>query len=175
MPLPANLISRRANRRSRLGNIIMLLASSNDGDVLAAAHALARALQSAGADHHDLVKHLEEPSLNDRQIKLIQDEIDQRARIAHDEGIAEGLRRAEAKQPGLDDFPNVDGTPDWRRVALYVQREKDRLPARAQTVQALEFIGDMALRARSRFSYAPTQKQHAWLYDLFLKLGGKIT
>jgi hypothetical protein len=175
MPLPPNLISRRANRRSRLGNIIMLLASSNDGDVLVAAHALARTLHSAGVDHHDLVKHIEEPSLNDRQIKLIQDEIDQRANIAHDEGFVEGLRRAEAKQSGLDDFHNVDGTPDWRQIALFVQREKLRLPARAQTAQTSEFIEDMMMRARSPFSYAPTQKQHAWLYDLFLKLGGKIT
>jgi hypothetical protein len=175
MPQPLELIARRGDRRSRLGNIIMLLASNNDGDVLAATRALARALQSAGADHHDLVKHIEEPPLSDRQIKLIREEIDQRAKIAHDEGLAEGIRRAEAKQCGLDALSNADRTLDWRQVALYVQREKDRLPARAQTDQSLKFVADMALRARSRFSYAPTQRQHAWLYDLFLMLGGKIT
>jgi hypothetical protein len=76
MPLPNELIGRRgakSNRRSRLGDIIIMLASDKDGDILAAARALGRVLRSAGVDQHDLVKHIEEPSLSDRQIKLIQE------------------------------------------------------------------------------------------------------
>jgi hypothetical protein len=59
-------------------------------------------------------------------------------------------------------------------VALYVQREKNRLPPRALQKSA-EFIDDMATRARSPHSREPTQRQHEWMHDLFFKLGGKIT
>jgi hypothetical protein len=167
MPLPPELIARRGDRRSRLGDIIVLLASNQEGEVINAVRALGRALESAGVDYHDLVKHIEEPSLSDRQITLIREEIDQRARIARDQGIAEGLRRAEAKQSGFDDFYNTDGTPDWRQVARFVQREKRRLLERHH-----EFVDDMA--SRVPFNREPTPKQLQYLQSLFFKLGGKL-
>jgi len=54
------------------------------------------------------------------------------------------------------------------RVALYVQREKHRLPA-----QHHQFVDDMA--ARTVWEREPTDRQHRYLRSLFLKLGGKIT
>jgi hypothetical protein len=178
MPLPDELIARRGDRgerRSRLGDLIVLLASNSDGEALAAARALGRMLAAAGADHHDLVKHIEEPSLSERQIKLIQQEIDQREKLARDQGIAEGKQLAATQSYGGGDFHNTDGSDDWRRIATYVQSEKHRLPARNRTEKTFEFIDDMAMWARSPFSCEPTQKQGAWLYDLYAKLGGKIT
>jgi len=52
-------------------------------------------------------------------------------------------------------------------VALFVQREKHRLPA-----QHHEFIDDMA--SRTVYGREPTPKQHQYLHSLFYKLGGTI-
>jgi hypothetical protein len=56
----------------------------------------------------------------------------------------------------------------WTRVALFVQREKHRLPAKHH-----EFVDDMAARAAHPGEL--TSKQHQYLCCLFFKLGGKIT
>ena len=86
---------------------------------------------------------------------------------------AEGVRAGEARAHGAADLRNTDGTIDWRQVAAYVAREKDRLPARTREKSG-EFIADMATRAESQLSREPTQRQHEWLHDLFFRLGGKI-
>lgn len=46
----------------RLGKLVPLLSSNLDGDVVAAARAIGRALVSVGADWHDLTEALTKPS-----------------------------------------------------------------------------------------------------------------
>jgi len=53
-------------------------------------------------------------------------------------------------------------------VALYVQREKQRLQANHH-----QFVDDMA--SRTVWDHEPSPRQHKYLHSLFLKLGGKIT
>jgi hypothetical protein len=53
-------------------------------------------------------------------------------------------------------------------VALYVQREKHRLPVRTH-----EFIDKMA--SRTVYGYEPSPNMHKYLHSLFFQLGGKIT
>lgn len=152
----------------RLTKIIVMFSSSSDGDLVAAGRALQRTLASADADIHALAAHLRTSGgLSDEDKKQI------KAEIAN--AYAAGVRDGEARANGVDDLRNTDGSIDWRQVAIYVAREKDRLPARVQGEKTFEFVADMALRAKSPFSREPTQRQHEWLHDLFFRLGGKIT
>ena len=46
----------------KLGRYVRLLSSDQDGEVVAAAHAIVRVLKTAGADIHTLAKHIETPN-----------------------------------------------------------------------------------------------------------------
>jgi len=43
-------------------------------------------------------------------------------------GYAEGVKAAKAKQHGTGTFRNTNGKLEWTEIALFVQREKHRLP-----------------------------------------------
>lgn len=167
MPLPLELIGRRDNdrRRSRLGDVMCRLASTSDGEIIATVLALQRLLEAHGVDIHVLVDHLENGGggLSDAIKEKVCAEVEQ----AFNEGYAEGVKAAEAKQYGTGAFRNTDGTLEWSEVALFVQRQKHRLPARHH-----EFIDDMA--SRTVYGREPTPKQHQYLHSLFYKLGGTI-
>ena len=124
-----------------------------------------------GADIHALAAYLKGGrGLSEEDKQQI------RAQIADEiaDVLRAGVRDGEARAHGPGDFHNVDGSIDWRDVALFVEREQRRLPPR--TLQkSTDFVADMATRARSPHRREPTQRQHEWLHDLFFKLGGKIT
>jgi hypothetical protein len=84
------------------------------------------------------------------------------------DAYAAGVQDAENKLHGAHDFQNTDGKPAWEAIALFLQRNKNRLAARHH-----EFVDDMA--SRTAFGREPTEKQHNYLHSLFYKLGGKIT
>lgn len=147
----------------KICKVFLIMSSPNDGDKLAAMHALDHALEKNGVDYHVLVARMAKPWLSDSNKEQFRNEI-ANARAA---GRAEGAIEVEARHYGVDDFRNADGSADWRAIALYVQREKHRLLERHH-----EFIDDMA--ARIPFNREPTPKQSAYLQSLFLKLGGRI-
>jgi hypothetical protein len=160
MSLPAELIARRDSRHgSRLGDIIRRLASDSDGERIAAVEALDRVLGSAGRDFHDFADHLEANGSGISETDM---------RKIFDAGYAKGVEATEAKYHGAHDFHNADGKPAWEGVALFLQRNKDRLDPKHH-----EFINDMA--ARTAWGNEPTERQHKYLHSLFYKLGGKIT
>ena len=141
------------------------LSSGSDGEVVATVRALKRELEAAGVGFHELAAHIENGGgLSDADKQKIRSEIENARAI----GYAEGVRAAEARQHGTGAFRNTDGKPEWTEVALFVQREKGRLPAKHH-----EFIDDMA--ARTVYGREPTEKQHKYLHCLFYKLGGKVT
>ena len=168
MPLPPGLVGRRDNdrRRSRLGDIISQLASTNEGEIIAAVLAIKRMLEAYSTDIHALVEHLENGGggLSDAIKEKVRIEIEQ----AFNEGYAEGVRAAESKQHGAGAFRNTDGALEWSEVALFLQREKHRLSPKHH-----EFIDDMA--SRTVYGREPTSRQHQYMHSLFYKLGGKIT
>ena len=152
---------------AKLGKPIRLLASNSRGEAFAALCAIARLLESHGYSFHTLADHVENANgsgLSDADKQRIRSEIEN----AHAIGYAEGVAAAEAKQHGTGAFRNTDGTLEWTEVALYVQREKRRLPEKHH-----EFVDDMA--SRTVYGREPTPKQHQYLHSLFYKLGGKIT
>ena len=151
---------------AKLGKPIRLLASNSQGEAFAALCAIARLLEAYGQSFHELAEHVENGGggLSDDDKRKIRSEI----RNAHAIGYAEGVKAAEAKQHGTGAFRNTDGALEWTEVALYCQREKQRLPSKHY-----EFIDDMA--SRTVYGREPTPKQHQYLHSLFYKLGGKIT
>src|SRR5215471_5240174 len=122
----------------RIGKPIRLLASNSKGEAFAALCAIARLLESHGYTFHTLADHVENGGgLSEDDKKKIRNEIENARAI----GYAEGVKAAEEKQHGTGAFRNTDGKLEWTDVALFVQREKHRLPDRHH-----EFIDDMASR-----------------------------
>jgi len=146
----------------------MLLAT--DGQRAAAMLGIQRIVQSIGndgsVDVHALADRMEKAngSLSDTDKQKIRAAIDQ----ARADGYAEGVKAAESKQHGTGAFRNTDGTLEWGEVALFVQREKHRLPEKHH-----DFINSMA--ARTAYGREPTPNMHKYLHSLFYQLGGKIT
>jgi hypothetical protein len=139
MSLPPEIVACRNGRGSRLSNVIRLLCSNSHGEIIATVHAMRRMLESCGADIHALADHIEKAngSLNDADRQKIRAEIENARAI----GYAEGVKAAEARRHGTGTFSNSDGKLEWTEVALFLQREKHRLP-----VKHHEFIDDMASR-----------------------------
>ena len=154
MPLPHELAI-------KLAKPIRLLASDSKGEAFAALCAIARLLQSYGQSFHTLADHVENggSGLSETDKQKINAAIES-ARI---EGYAEGVAAAEAKQHGAGAFRNTDGTLEWTEVALFVQRQKHRLPEKHH-----EFVDDMA--SRTVDGREPTPRQHQYLHSLFYKL-----
>ena len=149
----------------KLAKPIRLLASDSKGEAFAALCAIARLLQAYQQSFHTLAEHVENGGgLSEADKQRISAAIES-ARI---EGYAEGVKAAESKQHGTGAFRNTDGTLEWTEVALFVQRQKHRLPEKNH-----EFVDDMA--ARTVYGREPTPRQHQYLHSLFYKLGGKIT
>jgi hypothetical protein len=148
---------------NRLAACVRLLASDRGGEVAAALASIQRMLTS-GIDLHAIAERIETPPGLNESTKQ---EIRRAVEDARASGYAEGIKAAENKQHGADAFRST-GSAEWIRVALFVQREKHRLPP-----QHHQFVDDMA--ARTMWEREPTEKQHRYLHSLFLKLGGKIT
>jgi hypothetical protein len=141
----------------RIASIIRLLASDKDGDIIAAAHALKRTLVSAGTDINGLAHGIE----NLGKSTVVPDEIKKKIWDA-------AVQHTENRLHGADDFISADGKPTWQSVALYCQRNKQRLDAKHH-----DFIDKVA--AQTVYDREPTERMHKYLFSLFLRLGGKIT
>jgi hypothetical protein len=153
------------SREQKLAYTLRLLNSDRPGEVFATVQALKRLLQALGTDLDGLARGFEKilngagggGAVTQAQIKK-----------ALDDAYAAGVQDAENKLHGAHDFQNTDGKPPWEAIALFLQRNKNRLAARHH-----EFVDDMA--SRTAFGREPTEKQHKYLHSLFYKLGGKIT
>jgi hypothetical protein len=140
-----------------LGRFIRLLASDKPGEIVAAAGALVRALARAGADVHELADHIEQTNG-----KLSETDM----RTLFDAGYQQGMRDAETRFHGPEDFRSVDGSPNWEAMACYCRERRERLSDREE-----EFVDQMASRAVWR---TPTERQGKWLKSIYLKLGGRM-
>jgi hypothetical protein len=146
----------RTTPEQKLGTFIRLLASSSDGEALAAARAIVRTLKSIGGDIHTLAERVE--SANGGKLT------DAEMRKLYDAGFQAGMRAVEGRSTG--EFHNVDGTPAWNEIALFCQQNNNRLRDNERT-----FVNDVASRSVWR---EPTEKQAKWLRSIFYRLGGKI-
>jgi len=148
-----------ANKKTleeRVASLVRLLASDKDGEIVAAAHALKRTLESAGTDINGLAHGIENLGKN----AVVPDEIKKKIWDA-------AVQHTENRLHGRDDFRSTDGKPDWKAVALFCQRNIQRLDTKHH-----DFINKVA--AQTVYDQEPTEKQHKYLFALFLQLGGKI-
>src|SRR5215472_6021628 len=154
---------RKSTREEKIAFTLRLLNSSEQGEVFAAVQALKRLLQALGTDLDGLACGFEK-ILNGNGKAITQAEMQKAIADAY----AAGVQDAENKLHGGGDFQNTDGKPPWEAIALFLQRNKERLDARHH-----DFIDDRA--SRTAFGREPTERQHKYLHSLFFKLGGKIT
>src|SRR5262245_62361653 len=104
----------------KLAKLLRMLSSNREPEVLAAAQALCRTLQGAGADIHALAAIVEHGGeLNEAEMKKL-----------YDAGVQEGLRIAENTRHGPEDFHDVGGLPTWHNMALFCQQRSERLQSR---------------------------------------------
>src|SRR5262245_60902655 len=140
----------------KIADCVRMLGSDKEGDIVAAAGALKRILNSAGTDINGLAHGIENlgrsAEVSKDQMKKIWD-----AAVQHTEN----------RMHGGEDFISADGKPTWEAVALFCQRNKQRLDAKHH-----DFIDKVA--AQTVYGREPTERMHKYLFSLFLRLGGKI-
>ena len=138
----------------KIAMVIRLLASDRDGEIIAAVHALKRTLASAGTDLNGLAHGIENlgKGVSNEEWKKIWDM---------------AVQHTENRLHGADDFIDSSGKPTWQSVALYCQRNKQRLAPKHH-----DFIDKVA--SQTVYDREPTERMHKYLFSLFLQLGGKI-
>jgi hypothetical protein len=107
----------------RLGQLVRLLNSSNDGEVMAAVKSLGRVLQSNGRDIHWLADLIERPKVNGSTSMITPEEEAQRI---YQRGREDERKEFEARQSVNDDFRNLDGTVSWHGMAVFCLDKFDR-------------------------------------------------
>jgi len=104
----------------KLANFLRLLASDKDGEVVAAAHAMVRTLNSFGASIHDVAERVENFSnggLNENEMREI-----------YNAGIAyrHQAGRAKVAQPGVSKHAATAASTRHGDVLLSAQRSTQR-------------------------------------------------
>jgi hypothetical protein len=137
----------------KVGKLIRLLSSEQPGEVVAAAHALVRTLETNNLDIHTLAKCVE----NGGGFEAYE------AREHYNAGYRAGLRKATASrsQGGTN---GAQGTNWWNRLARACLKQAHQLSEKERP-----FIGQM-----SRCTYEPSEKQAHWLRGIADKLGVKL-
>jgi hypothetical protein len=146
----------------RIADLVRMLGSESEGEVLAAHGALKRLLKSQGVSFTDLGNGIEKLATGGLEEAHMQ--------RLFDAGYARGLNDATRKQAEEQAVcgQRLDGSYDWEAIALYCQREKERLREDRQR----QFVDDMA--SRLTWSREPTPKQATYLLSLFRQLGGRV-
>jgi hypothetical protein len=140
----------------RIGKLLRLLGSNQDGEVLAAVAALKRICESENLSFHDISAMVEK----DGELRFSEDEAKSIYQEGYDRGEEQGRKQSEHE---VTEFHDADGRPRWHAIAMYCQEKRDHLDSRHH-----EFIDDMAGLTVWR---VPTPKQGKYLLSLFFKLG----
>jgi hypothetical protein len=146
----------------RIADLVRLLGSDSEGEVLNAHGALKRLLASRSVGFTDLgnaIEKLATGGLADDQMRRVFD-------AGYQKGLEEAIRKQVEAEGAFGLRP--DGSPDWEGIALYCQREKGRL----KEDRHRQFVDDMA--SRMTWSREPTPKQATYLLALFRQLGGRV-
>jgi hypothetical protein len=132
----------------KLGKLLKLLSSPRDGEVVAAARAILRTLQGAGADIHELAARVEGGKLSQADMQRI-----------YDQAYRDG-RDAAAADVG---FESVD-PPSFYEMAQEIEHKDDgRLSEKER-----EFVADMVRWCARR---EPSEKQAKWLHAIYCRIG----
>jgi hypothetical protein len=133
----------------KLGKLIKMLSSPNDGEVVAAARAITRALAADGADIHELAKRVEGGGrLSKAEMQKIYDTAYQRGKDAA--AADTGFRAADV--------------PAFYEMACEIQEKGNgHLSEKEQG-----FVDDMVRWCARR---EPSDKQAKWLHSIYCRIG----
>ena len=133
----------------KIGKLIKMLSSPNEGEVVAAARAILRTLAQEGTDIHELAARVEGGKLSKADMQRI-----------YDTAFADGRRAAEKDKP--TEFHDVE--PNWQEMATSC-RDHD---AGRLTPRERGFVDDMV---RWTVYRKPSEKQAKWLHSIYVRLG----
>jgi hypothetical protein len=147
----------------RVADLVRRLASDFEGEQLNTVAALKRTLKREGLSLSDIAIVIEScnGAIEERKYS------DSDAEIIYARGVQKG-REEEARNRPADhppEFYDIDGHPRWNAIALFCQKNSQRLRPAEQG-----FIDDMAGNTMWR---EPTEKQAKWLLSIFIRLGGR--
>jgi hypothetical protein len=133
----------------KLEKLVRLLSSDKEGEVVAAAHAIKRALANAGSDIHELAERIKGGKLSESEMRKI-----------YDAGYEAGKDESAAEKG----FSDTTAGPSWLQMAEYcAEHDNGRLTERERG-----FIDDMTRWCLRR---EPTEKQGKWLHLLYVRIG----
>jgi hypothetical protein len=133
----------------KLEKLLKLLTSDKDGEVVAAARAIKRTLNSAGTDIHELAERVKGGGgLSKAEMQKI-----------YDAGVRDGKDAAAADGK----FADVEGPSYLEMAEFCVEHDNGRLTAKER-----DFVDDMTRWCIRR---EPTEKQARWLHLIWVRLG----
>jgi hypothetical protein len=136
----------------KIGKLIKLLSSSNDGEVVAAARAILRTLEAEGADIHELAERVEGRKLSQAEMQRI-----------YDQAFADG-KNAAAANAGFSDVSRNGAGPSFHEMACEItHKENGQL-----TPKERDFVDDMVRWCARR---EPPEKQAKWLHAIYCRIG----
>jgi hypothetical protein len=138
----------------KLGKLLRMLTSDRDGEIVAAAHAIRRTLESEKLDIHSLAETVETTTGPKKFSEAEAREIYQR-------GKREGKNEAQAAR-GFHEVGSDD--PSWHEIACACAARPERL----RDEREREFAEDMV--RRTVHGGQPTEKQAAWLRAIYTRI-----
>jgi hypothetical protein len=138
----------------KLRNLIRMLSSNQDGEIIAAARAIGRTLASRGLDFHALADGIGET--NGKKFT----EAD--AAEIYRRGVEDGKREAESG-PMFHNV-NIDGEPTWHEIAVECAAYPDRL----RNDRERDFV--MGMVRRTVHGGRLSEKQAAWLRAIYARV-----
>jgi hypothetical protein len=132
----------------KIGKLLKMLSSSNDGEVVNAARAIMRTLAQEGADIHELAERVEGRKLSQAEMQRI-----------YDKAYRDG-KDAAAVDVG---FRSVDPPSFYAMACEIMHRSEARL-----SPKELQFIDDMVRWCARR---EPSERQAKWLHSIYCRIG----
>ena len=148
---------------NRIGTLIRLLGSNFEGEAIGAATGLRRLLPAEGLSFSDIATVIEGCNGEIEERKYSDSDAEVIFARGVEKGRAEEARKKELLVPA--DYYDEDGHPRWNAIAVFCQKNNQRLRPAEQ-----EFVDDMAGNTMWR---EPSEKQAKWLLSIFIKLGGR--
>jgi hypothetical protein len=147
---------------TRIANLFRQMLSSNyPGEVFNAASAMNKLLASEGLTFHDIANVIESCNGEIEERKYS----DADAAIIFARGVDKGRVEEARARAAPPEFYDEDGHPRWNEIALFCQKNRERLRGEWE----LDFIDDMAGKTLWR---EPSEKQAKHLLAIFIRLGG---
>jgi hypothetical protein len=147
----------------KIARLFRLLGSDQDGEVLASVAAMKRLFAAERLSFHDIATVIENCNGEIEELKYSDTDV----AIIFARGVETGREEESRKKEQIvpTDYYDADGQPRWNAIALFCQKNDDRLRPTEQ-----KFIDDMVANTMWR---QPTEKQGRWLLTIFLRLGGR--